>query len=144
MTDSSDLELAQQCTKSMHERDFMAKSSGMTPVSIAAGESSVTMKIEKNMLNGLASCHGGMIFALADTAFAHACNNRNEANVAMDCRIDFLSPGFEGDELTAIARETHKGGKSSLYEVTVSNQDGKNIAFFTGRSYRINRTVIEE
>lgn len=142
MTESNELEIAHKCTESMHERDYMAQSSGMTPVSKAPGESVVTMKIDKNMLNGLASCHGGMIFALADTAFAHACNNRNEANVAMDCRIDFLAPGFEGDELTAMAKETHKGGKSSLYEVTVSNQDGKNIAFFTGRSYRVNRTVI--
>ena len=144
MIDRSDLELAHQCTESMHERDLMANSCGMTPQSTAPGESSVTMRVEKNMLNAYASCHGGMIFSLADTAFAHACNNRNEANVAMDCRIDFLAPGYEGDELTAVARETHKGGKSSLYEVTVTNQDGKNVAFFTGRSYRINRQVIDE
>lgn len=144
MTSLNDLEIALKCTAKMHENDFMSKSSGMTPTAIAPGESSVTMTISKAMLNGLGSCHGGMIFSLADTAFAHACNNRNEANVAMDCRIDFLAPGFDGDELTATAKETHKGGKSSLYEVTVSNQDGKNIAFFTGRSYRINKTILDE
>lgn len=138
------LSLAEKCTNALHQKDYMAQSSGMQPKSIAAGESQVTMSITKEMLNGLGTCHGGMIFSLADTAFAHACNNRNLANVAMDCRIDFLSPAYEGDTLTAHAKETHQGRKSSLYEIIVKNQTDKILARFQGRSYFINRHIIDE
>lgn len=141
MTDKA---LAEQCSKILHEKDYMAQNSGMVPVSSAPGEAKVSMTVTKQMLNGLSSCHGGMIFSLADTALAHACNNRNEANVAMDCTIDFLRPAFEGDELTATATESHKGKKSSLYDVVITNQSNSNIAFFRGRSYSINRPIIEE
>ncbi len=143
MIEKSDNQLAHACTEALHENDFMAKRSGMNPVSLAPGKAVVTMHICREMLNGHKSCHGGMIFALADTAFAHACNNRNEVNVAMDCRIDFIKPAYEGDELTATACELHKGRSSSLYQTSVRNQHGKIIALFQGRSHQLNKPVIE-
>ena len=144
MTEITSLELAKQCSAHMHARDAVAANMHMIPEIISPGAAKVSMTITPSMLNGLGTCHGGMIFTLADTALAHACNSRNEANVAMDCRIDFLSPGLEGDLLLATATEKHKGRKSSLYEVVVSNQSGKNIALFQGRSYFIGRPVIQE
>ena len=142
MSNTSEITLAKLCTENMHKKDYMALNAGMKPASTKAGSATVSMHIKKEMLNSHGSCHGGMIFTLADTAFAHACNNRNEANVAMDCNIDFLYPAFEGDELTAVAEEKHKGRNSSLYEVVVTNQEQRNIAFFRGRSYSIKKPVI--
>jgi len=128
----------------MHEKDYMSQTSGMKPKSIAPGEAEVLMTITKQMLNGFGMCHGGVIFALADTAFAHACNNQNKANVAMDCRIDYLRPCFEGDNLVATARRKHSGKNSGLYEVVITNQKDKEVAFFQGRSFSINKNIIDE
>jgi len=144
MTNNNDVALAQKCSAIMHEKDYMSQTSGMDLKSSAPGMAEVSMTITKNMLNGFGMCHGGMIFSLADTTFAHACNNQNVANVAMDCRIDFLRPCFEGDMLVAIARQRHSGKNSGLYEVTITNQTGKEIALFQGRSFSINKTVINE
>ena len=95
------------------------------------------MKVRADMTNGHAICHGGMIFALADSAFAFACNSQGEASVAASGSIDFLAAAREGDELTASARELWRGGRSGIYEVTVTNQAGATIALFRGRSHRI-------
>ncbi len=138
-----DFALAIACSEAMHEKDALSKHCGMVPESTAPGDAKVTMTVVDFMLNGLGTCHGGVIFALADTAFAHACNNHNKANVAMDCRIDYLYPAYQGDELVATAKQTHQGRRSSLFDIKVVNQEGRNIAFFQGRSYDINRPVIE-
>lgn len=139
-----ELVLAQQCSDALHSKDTLAQSMGMQIKSIEPSVAQIAMTITDTMLNGHGTCHGGMIFSLADTAFAHACNSRNLANVAMDCRIDFLAPAYAGDELLATAKATHQGRKSSLYEVVVSNQEDKVIARFQGRSYYINRTVLQD
>ncbi len=139
-----EIALAIACTKVMHEQDTLSKHCDMVPESTAPGDAIVTMSVKEFMLNGHGTCHGGMIFALADTAFAHASNNHNEANVAMDCRIDYLYPAYLDDALVATARQTHQGRRSSLFEIKVTNQDDRNIAFFQGRSYAINRPVIED
>lgn len=144
MPNNSAIDLAQKCSAIMHEKDHMSQTSGMSPKSLGPGEAEVVMVVSKHMLNGLGMCHGGMIFSLADTAFAHACNNQNKANVAIDCRIDFLRPCFEGDNLVATARRKHSGKNSGLYEVVITNQKGKEIALFQGRSFSINKTVINE
>jgi len=136
--------LAKACTEAIHKHDALAKHSGMVPESFGPGEAKVSMTIQDFMLNSHGICHGGMIFSMADTAFAHACNNENQANVAMDCRIDFLYPAYAGDELIARARKTHSGRKSSLIEVVVLNQNERKIAIFQGRSYAINKSIIEQ
>jgi acyl-CoA thioesterase len=94
------------------------------------------------MLNGHATCHGGFIFTLADSAFAFACNSHNHVTVGAGCSIDYLSPGREGDVLTASATEQTLAGKSGIYDVNVRNQDGRTIALFRGKSHRVSGEVI--
>lgn len=94
------------------------------------------------MLNGHRTCHGGFIFALADSAFAFACNSRNESTVAAGCQIDYLIPGQEGDVLTAEAVERSLSGKTGIYDISVFNQEGRLIALFRGKSHRIQGFVL--
>ncbi|MFA6071835.1 MAG: hydroxyphenylacetyl-CoA thioesterase PaaI, partial [Janthinobacterium sp.] len=95
-----------------------------------------------DMLNGHQTCHGGFIFALADSAFAFACNSYNMNTVGAGCTIDYLAPGREGDVLTAHAVEQALAGKSGVYDVKVSNQDGRAVALFRGKSIRVAGEVI--
>jgi acyl-CoA thioesterase len=96
------------------------------------------------MVNGHRICHGGMVFTLADSAFAFACNSYNENTVAAAASIDFLAAAHEGDELTAEAKELWRTRRNGIYEITVTNQKGAKIAFFRGRSYRIEGQVVSE
>jgi acyl-CoA thioesterase len=106
------------------------------------GHARIAMVVRKDMLNGHAICHGGMIFALADTAFAYACNSRNVETVAQNATIAFLAPGREGDRLVAEAREQALSGRSGVYQVTVANQKGEKIAVFQGLSRALGGSVI--
>ena len=107
-----------------------------------AASQGLTMRVRPDMLNGHKTCHGGFIFALADSAFAFSCNSRNVSTVASGCTIDYLAPGFEGDLLTAVAQERSLAGRTGVYDVTVTNQDGRNVALFRGRSYRIKGQIV--
>jgi acyl-CoA thioesterase len=93
------------------------------------------------MTNGHGVCHGGIVFALADSAFAFSCNSYNEATVAAAASIDFLAPAHAGDELTAEAVELWRTRRNGIYEITVTNQRAERVALFRGRSYRIDGTV---
>ena len=115
---------------------------GISLLSIAPGECRMTMKVRPDMLNGHLTCHGGFLFAFADSTFAFACNSRNLNTVASGCTIDYLAPAFEGDVLTAHAQERSLAGRTGVYDVTITNQDGKAVALFRGRSYRIKGQVI--
>jgi acyl-CoA thioesterase len=101
----------------------------------------VGMMVRADMVNGHRTCHGGLIFSLADSAFAAACNSHNESNVAAAASIDFLAPAFEGDDLVAEASEIWRAGRTGLYEIKVTNQRGELIALFRGRSHRIGGAV---
>lgn len=127
----------------MYERDPASQALAARLDAISPGEASMSMTVRADMLNGHATCHGGFIFALADSTFAFACNSRNQVTVASGCTIDFLAPAFEGDRLTARAVEYSLAGRTGIYDVHVSNQDGKPIAVFRGRSYRIKGNVVE-
>jgi acyl-CoA thioesterase len=129
--------LAEAVANKMLAEDLASQSMGMRILASAPGYSRVSMTIRENMLNGHSTCHGGIIFSLADSAFAFACNSYNHTTVAQSCDIDFLTPGRLGDELTAEAVEQAIAGRSGIYDVTVSNQKGERIAFFRGRSRRI-------
>ena len=100
------------------------------------------MKVRDDMLNGHRIGHGGMIFALADTAFAYACNSRNENTVAQNASISFLTPAQPGEVLRAEAREISRTGRSGVYQVSVRGQDGRAVAEFTGLSRTIGGNVI--
>jgi acyl-CoA thioesterase len=102
------------------------------------------MRVRADMVNGHGVCHGGMVFALGDSAFAFACNSHNEATVAAAASIDFLAAAREGDELTAQATELWRTQRNGIYEITISNQRGERVALFRGRSYRIGGQVAGE
>jgi acyl-CoA thioesterase len=95
------------------------------------------MVVREDMLNGFDICHGGFITLLADSAFAFACNSYNELTVASSLNIDFITPARGGDILTARAAEVSQSGRTGVYDVEVSNQNGVRVAVFRGRSYRM-------
>ncbi|NMM27321.1 MAG: hydroxyphenylacetyl-CoA thioesterase PaaI [Glaciimonas sp.] len=135
--------LAQAVVNALFARDQASHTLGMQLAAAAPGYVRVTMTVRPDMLNGLGACHGGFIFTLADSAFALACNSYNQNTVASGCIIDFLAPGRLGELLTAEAVEQSLSGRVGVYDITVTNQNGKRIALFRGRSYRINGEVID-
>jgi acyl-CoA thioesterase len=130
-------DLAQKVISAMFEADTASQERGMKVTEARPDYAEVTMTIRADMLNGHKTCHGGIIFTLADSAFAFACNTDNIATVAQGAQINFLKPAFEGDILTAAATVTHQGGRTGLCDVTLTNQNGQKIAFFRGNSYRL-------
>jgi acyl-CoA thioesterase len=108
------------------------------------GYSRIRMRLRESMLNGHRIAHGGMIFALADTAFAYACNSRNLKTVAAQASIVFLDAAREGELLVAEAEEQALSGRSGVYNVKVRGEDGRTIAVFQGLSRSIGGTVIGE
>ena len=134
--------LAELAGKTMYERDPASQGLGMALAEIRPGYARMTMTVRNDMLNGHRICHGGFIFMLADSAFAFACNSHNFNTVGAGCTIDYLAPGREGDVLTAHAVEQALAGKSGVYDVKVSNQDGRLIALFRGKSIRVAGEVV--
>jgi acyl-CoA thioesterase len=126
----------------MYARDAAARTLGITIEEVRPGYARLSMVAAKSMLNGHDVMHGGFIFALADTAFAYACNSRDEANVALNAAISFTAPGRAGERLAATAQERSHAGRTGIYDVEVTNESGETIAFFRGTSYRIGGTVI--
>lgn len=135
-------ELAEAVAEAMWSRDRAAQALGMRIDSVAPGRASLSMPVRSDMVNGHHICHGGLIFTLADSAFAYACNSYNKNTVASACNIDFLAPGREGDTLDAEAVEQSQAGRTGVYDVTVRDSAGKTIALFRGKSYRISGEVI--
>ncbi|MDO5104061.1 MAG: hydroxyphenylacetyl-CoA thioesterase PaaI [Lautropia sp.] len=133
-------ELALACADAMWRDDPASQALGMRLSDIRPGQATVSMRITRQMLNGHATCHGGFIFSLADSAFAFACNTYNQRTVAQHCSITYLAPAFEGDELIARATETHRTARSGLYDVHVTNQKSELIAAFRGHSRTIKGT----
>jgi acyl-CoA thioesterase len=121
-------------------KDFMQ----MELVSCEPGRAVMRMTVREAMLNGHAICHGGLIFTLADSTFAFACNSRNKVTVASGCSIEFLRPGRLGDVLTCEGVERALQGRHGIYDMTVSNQDGELVAMFRGKSTAIQGAVIPE
>ncbi|UCV28899.1 hydroxyphenylacetyl-CoA thioesterase PaaI [Ferribacterium limneticum] len=134
--------LADATAEAMFARDRAAQALGIKIVRVQPGASLLTMTVRSDMVNGHHICHGGMIFSLADTAFAYACNSYNKNTVASACHIDFLAPAKEGETLEAEAVEQSASGRTGVYDITVRNNHGKTIALFRGKSYRINGEVI--
>lgn len=125
---------AQKCADLMFAADSASPGLGMTINSVAPGRAVMSMKIRPDMLNGHRICHGGFIFTLADSAFAFACNSYNQLTVAQQNQITFVSPGQADETLTATAVEVSKTGRSGVYDVTVTGEDGRTIAHMRGLS----------
>ncbi len=137
---STDLDrqaLAERSVQALYDPDRASQALGMRITAVAPQACTLTMAVRRDMTNGHGICHGGLIFTLADSAFAFACNSEGEATVAAGASIDFLAPAREGDLLTATAHELWRGGRSGLYEITVTNQAGARVALFRGRSHRL-------
>lgn len=128
-------QIAERVRDGMYARDLAAQAAGIAVTDIAPGCATLTMTVREDMLNGHATCHGGVIATLADTAFAYGCNSYDELTVASGFDIDFLAPGRLGDVLTARCVEVSRAGRTGVYDVTVLNQRGERIAVFRGRSY---------
>jgi acyl-CoA thioesterase len=130
-------EIARRCADIMWPDDHAARGLGMVIAEVGPGSATLTMTVRQDMVNGHGTCHGGFIFAVADSTFAYACNSFNHRAVAAGVDINFLAPAHLGDVLTAHGHARHQGGRSGVYDIEVTNQDGKLIAVFRGRAARI-------
>ncbi|WP_144264621.1 hydroxyphenylacetyl-CoA thioesterase PaaI [Polaromonas sp. C04] len=120
-------------------KDFMK----MELVSCQPGRATMRMTVREEHLNGHQICHGGLIFTLADSTFAFACNSHNKVTVAAGCSIEFLKSGQLGDVLTSEGVEQTLSGRHGIYDIKVSNQHGELIALFRGKSAQIKGHIIE-
>lgn len=136
-------QLAELAGKTMYERDPASQKLGMRLDQIRPGYARMSMRVREDMLNGHGTCHGGYIFMLADSAFAFACNSHNFNTVGAGCSIDYLSPSRAGDVLRAEAVEQALSGKTGVYDIVVTNQEGRKVALFRGKSHRVNGMVAE-
>jgi len=142
LTKSEAQALAEATAAAMWPRDQAAQGLGMRLERIGPGYACLSMPVRADMVNGHHICHGGMIFMLADTAFAYSCNSYNKNTVASACHIDFLAPAREGDMLLAEAVEQSQSGRTGVYDVTVRTLRDTTVALFRGKSYRIQGEVI--
>ncbi|WP_420724478.1 hydroxyphenylacetyl-CoA thioesterase PaaI [Hwanghaeella sp. LZ110] len=135
-------EVAERIAEVMFANDTASQALGMEIQAVAPGYAKLSMTVREDMLNGHKTCHGGMLFALADSAFAFGCNAYNKITVAQGCEITYLAPGRFGDILTAECQEQALAGRSGVYDVKITNQAGVSIALFRGKSRRISGDVI--
>jgi acyl-CoA thioesterase len=132
----------QQVVAHMMENDLFSQWLGIEVLDVNEGYSKLQMTVRKEMINGFGIVHGGIAFALSDSAFAFACNNRNVLSVALDTSINFLKPVHVGDVLTAEAKELHNGKSTGLYHITIMNQHEHNVALFKGTCFRTHKKLI--
>lgn len=130
-------ERAERSAASMWAADKASQALAMVLENIGPGRAAFSMQVGAQMLNGHGICHGGYIFTLADTAFAFACNSYNHRVVAQHNSISYLSPGRPGERLHAAALEVSRTGRSGIYDVVVSGEDGRIIAQFRGHCRQI-------
>ena len=137
-------ERAERSARAMWDNDRASKWVGMQLAEVGPGRAVMTLKVEPHHTNGHDICHGGVIFALADSTFAFACNSYNQTTLAQHNTISFIAPGQLGDTLTATAREVSKTGRSGIYDVCVRRQDGTVVAEMRGCSRTIKGQNFEE
>lgn len=134
----------QQVVEKMMRDDLFSQWLGITVLEVKEGYARVRMTLREEMINGFGIIHGGLAFSLADSAFAFACNNRNNLSVALDTSIFFTTATRPGDVLTAEARELHNGRSTGLYHITVTNQKDVAVAHFKGTCFRTGKKLIGE
>lgn len=126
----------------MMDHDAFSQWLGIQVLDIKEGYSKISMTIRKEMVNGFGIVHGGVPFAFADSAFAFACNNRNNLSVALDVTISFMKAMHIGDELTAEAKEIHNGRSTGVYLISIHNQKNEQVALFKGTCFRTGKPLI--
>jgi len=135
---------AERAVAALWSGDAASRQLGMEIESCGPGRATVLMRVRSDMVNGHQICHGGLVFALADSAFAFACNSGGDNTVAAGAAIEFLLPAREGDLLRAIATERWRAGRSGIYEIEVRNQRDETVALFRGRSHQIAGRLIDD
>jgi acyl-CoA thioesterase len=136
--------LARKITDNMMQHDYFSQWMGVKILDVKDGYSKIQITLRKEMMNGFAIAHGGITFALADSAFAFACNSDGQVTVALDVSIAFPRPGKEGDVLTAEAKQIARTKRTGLCLIEVKNQHGELIALFKGTCYKTEKKLLEE
>jgi acyl-CoA thioesterase len=136
-------ELADRVAHEMLTAEGTGPAWGIVIEEARAGYARLRMTIRDDMLNGHRIVHGGMVFSLADTAFAYVCNGKNERTVAAQASIVFLDAAKEGEVLIAEGEELSRVGRSGVTRVTVRTMDERPIAEFTGYSRTIGGAILE-
>lgn len=134
---------AEDVVTHMMQHDLFSQWLGIEVLDVKDGYSKIKMTVRTEMINGFGIVHGGIAFALSDSAFAFACNNRNVLSVALDTSINFTKPVHVGDILIAEAKELHNGKSTGLYHITVTNQHDHAVALFKGTCFRTNKKLID-
>ena len=137
-------ERAEKSAAAMWDNDKASEWVGMRMTDVDEGVATLELCVQAHHCNGHGMCHGGVIFTLADSAFAFACNSRNQATVAQHNTISYIAPGQLGDTLTAHAREVSLSGRSGIYDVTITNQHNTTLAEFRGNSRAIKGQLFQE
>ena len=130
----------QQVVNHMMQHDQFSNWLGIEVLNIQEGYSKIQMKVRPEMVNGFGIAHGGIAFSLADSAFAFACNNRNNLSVALDTSINFTKAVNVGDTMVAEAKEIHNGRSTGLYLISIFNQNNEQVAHFKGNCFRTGKT----
>ncbi len=133
---------AKDIVAGMMKKDQFSQWLQIEILEIKEGYSKIKMILRDEMLNGFGIIHGGITFSLADSAFAFACNNRNNLSVALDVSITFNKAAMPGDTLLAEAKEAHNGKSTGLYLIYVTNQNGEQVAFFKGTCFRTGKNLM--
>ncbi len=136
-------QLAEAAAAAMHTRDRASLALGMKLLQVGPGSASMQMAVREDMTNIHDTCHGGLIFTLADSTFAYACNSHNKNAVAVTCMIEFMRPAYLGDVLTATGQEQGLEGRNGVYDIRVENQKGELVALFRGKSTQVKGEVTE-
>ena len=142
MSDGVSLATAEAACRTMLRGDNVSRNLGIQLLDAAPGHASLGMVVTAPMLNGFGTCHGGVLFTLADTALSCACNSRNQRSVAHHCSMIYLRPGRSGARLTASAVERSRAGRVELYDVKVSDPSGAVVAEFLGHARLIGGSVL--
>lgn len=135
---------AQRVVERMMETDLFSKWLGIEVIEIREGHSKIKMTVRKEMINAFGIAHGGIAFSMADSAFAFACNNRNNLSVALDTSINFIKPVHVEDILIAEATEVHNGKSTGLYQISITNQYNHIVALFKGTCFRTNKKLVDD
>ncbi|MEI6584986.1 MAG: hotdog fold thioesterase [Sediminibacterium sp.] len=122
--------------------DLFSQWLGVEIVAIKEGYSKILLRIRPEMINAIGIAHGGIVFSLADTALALACNGRNKASVTLESAINFIKPVYENDTITAETTEIHNGQSTGLYQITITNQTAEKVAVFKGTCFRTGKAIV--
>ena len=139
-----EVSFAGRVAAAMFERDRAAAHTGIVLDEVRFGFAQCSFTVTESMLNGHDVCHGGFVFLLADTAFAYACNSRNDTHVALACSVSFSAASRLGERLTAVAEERTRTRRTGTYDVAVYGPGGSTVALFRGTSYRLDSNVIRQ